>query len=230
MFDPIAHVVFDPIAALISPPRVVRSSAEQVDCMSARKDVVVPTITPVQHDLPRFGQRLQPAMRKASQSSFERPGPLLLFAGGITSFSASQDNLRKGGIDTAEKREKWLERVLRDRCSRPEVSCRHVYSMGTRPHRLPTRPHRLPIRTHAHATRTCHTRIHTRTHWRGGGGGPPRVHTHTCVVAEAPTAHASHPTLLTPRGRSRRRAPGCVAREAMGGARYANRLRGHPRL
>ena len=52
-----------------------------VDCMSRKKDVVVPTITPVQHDLPRFGQRLQPAMRKASKASFERSGPLLLFAG-----------------------------------------------------------------------------------------------------------------------------------------------------
>ena len=103
-----------------------------VDCMSDKKDVVVPTITPVQHDLPRFGRRLQPAMRKASVESFERPGPLLLFAGGITSFSASQDNLRKGGVDDAAKRDKWLQRVLRDKCSQPEVSCRGVYSMGVR--------------------------------------------------------------------------------------------------
>ena len=44
----------------------------------------------VQHDLARFGQRLQRAMRKASAANFDRAGPLLLFAGGITSFSASQ--------------------------------------------------------------------------------------------------------------------------------------------
>ena len=73
-----------------------------VDCMSDQKDVVVPTITPVQHDLPRFAQRLQPAMRKASAANFTRTGPLLLFAGGIA-FSASQDSLRKGGLDTEEK-------------------------------------------------------------------------------------------------------------------------------
>ena len=103
-----------------------------VDCMSDKKDVVVPTITPVQHDLPRFQRRLQPAMRKAYAAGFERRGPLLLFAGGITSFSASQDNLRRGGNDTAEKREKWLRRVTKDPCARPEVSCRHVYSMGVR--------------------------------------------------------------------------------------------------
>jgi len=92
----------------------------------------VPTITPVQHDLPRFARRLQPAMRKAADTTFARTGPLLLFAGGITSFSASQDNLRKGGLDTMEKRLKWLKRVTNDQCARPEVTCRHVYSMGVR--------------------------------------------------------------------------------------------------
>ena len=76
----------------------------------------------MQHDLERFHQRLQPAMRKASQAGFERSGPLLLFAGGITSFSASQDNLRKSGNDTEAKRLKWLTRVTRDDCARPEVS------------------------------------------------------------------------------------------------------------
>jgi len=103
-----------------------------VDCMSRSKDVVVPTITPVQHDLARFGQRLQPAMRKAAADSFERTGPLLLFAGGITSFSASQDNLRKGGADSQTKQQKWLNRVIKDPCARPEVSCRNIYSMGVR--------------------------------------------------------------------------------------------------
>lgn len=100
--------------------------------MSSKKDVVVPTITPVQHDLPRFAQRLQPAMRKAAAAGFNRTGPLLLFAGGITSFSASQDNLRKGGLDTEEKRLKWLKRVTNDPCANPAKSCRHVYSMGVR--------------------------------------------------------------------------------------------------
>lgn len=61
-----------------------------LDCISADKDVVVPTITPIQHDLPRFSARLQPAMRKAAKATFARSGPLLLFAGGITSFGASQ--------------------------------------------------------------------------------------------------------------------------------------------
>ena len=103
-----------------------------VDCMSDQKDVVVPTITPVQHDLPRFAQRLQPAMRKASAANFTRTGPLLLFAGGIVAFSASQDNLRKGGLDTEEKRLKWLKRVNNDPCANPAKSCRHVYSMGVR--------------------------------------------------------------------------------------------------
>ena len=112
--------------------------------------VVVPTITPVQHDLPRFELRLQRAMRRSSITPFQRTGPLLLFAGGITSFSgtyacdqacrftapaiarclhvhrafdvsaacaASQDNLRKSGNDTAEKRLKWLRRVVQDPCA-----------------------------------------------------------------------------------------------------------------
>ena len=92
-----------------------------VDCMSRSKDVVVPTITPVQHDLPRFTHRLQKAMRKASAADFTRRGPLLLFAGGITSFSASQDNLRKSGNDTQDKQNKWLRRVINERCARPEV-------------------------------------------------------------------------------------------------------------
>jgi len=103
-----------------------------LDCISDAKDVVVPTITPIQHDLPRFERKLQPAMRRASTSSFARTGPLLLFAGGITSFGASQDNIRPSGNDSAAKQEKWLRRVTANRCARPEVSCREVYSMGVR--------------------------------------------------------------------------------------------------
>jgi hypothetical protein len=101
-------------------------------CISVAKDVVVPTITPIQHDLPRFHQRLQKAMRAASAQTWERKGPLLLFAGGIMSFGASQDNIRKSGNDTEDKRLKWLRRVERDDCAKPEVSCRSIYSMGVR--------------------------------------------------------------------------------------------------
>ena len=49
-----------------------------VDCMSESKDVVVPTITPVQHDLPRFARRLQPAMRKVGNHAPTR-APLSSF-------------------------------------------------------------------------------------------------------------------------------------------------------
>ena len=165
------------------------------DCISAAKDIVVPTITPIQHDLPRFGQRLQPAMRKAGSASFARTGPLLLFAGGITSFGASQarlppltnddeprpsrdrreldgilphtrptaplthpphtharatchaskDNIRPTGNDSVAKQQKWLTRVTRDRCARPDVSCREIYSMGVRQARCSRfDPRRLP--------------------------------------------------------------------------------------
>jgi len=95
------------------------------DCMAKAKDVVVPTITPVQHDYPRLvpnstrggclspldpppprpapapsGFRyvhgrdnvhsLQRSMRTAAAAGLGRNGPLLFFAGGITSFGASQ--------------------------------------------------------------------------------------------------------------------------------------------
>ena len=92
----------------------------------------MPTITPIQHDLPRYQQRLQKAMQAASAQSWERKGPVLLFAGGIMSFGASQDNIRKSGNDTEDKRLKWLRRVERDDCAKPEVSCRNIYSMGVR--------------------------------------------------------------------------------------------------
>jgi hypothetical protein len=129
--------IFGERQTCLVPPEIMRASIlvghwGDIDCMSSKKDVVVPTITPVQHDLPRFAQRLQPAMRKAAAAGFNRTGPLLLFAGGITSFSASQDNLRKGGLDTEEKRLKWLKRVTNDPCANPAKSCRHVYSMGVR--------------------------------------------------------------------------------------------------
>ena len=74
----------------ISAASIIVGHWGDLECVSAAKDVVVPTITPIQHDLPRFEKRLRPAMRAAASAGFERPGPLLLFAGGITSFGASQ--------------------------------------------------------------------------------------------------------------------------------------------
>ena len=74
----------------ISQASIVIGHWGDLDCVSDKKDVIVPTITPIQHDLPRFHQRLQRAMRAADAQSFERNGPLLLFAGGIMSFGASQ--------------------------------------------------------------------------------------------------------------------------------------------
>jgi len=121
----------------ISQASIVIGHWGDLDCVSDKKDVIVPTITPIQHDLPRFHQRLQRAMRAADAQSFERNGPLLLFAGGIMSFGASQghsegDNIRRTGNDTEDKKLKWLRRVERDPCAKPEVSCRNIYSMGVR--------------------------------------------------------------------------------------------------
>ena len=130
--------VFGERQTCLVPPEVAKASIVighwgDLECVDAKKDIIVPTITPIQHDLPRYQQRLQPAMRKhLSDAERPRAGPLLLFAGGITSFGASQDNIRRSGNDTADKQQKWLDRVTRDRCSRPEVSCRHIYSMGVR--------------------------------------------------------------------------------------------------
>ena len=81
----------------ISDTSIIVGHWGDADCVDAAKDVIVPTITPIQHDLPRFTKRLQPAMRASAANNFERHGPLLLFAGGITAFGASQDNLRASG-------------------------------------------------------------------------------------------------------------------------------------
>lgn len=107
-------------------------------CMQRNRDIVVPTITPIQHDYPRYVHgrdgihSLQRSMRGATAAGFQRPGPLLFFAGGITSFAASQDNIRPTGADSEEKQQKWMNRVVSDRCARPEVPCRNAYSMGVR--------------------------------------------------------------------------------------------------
>ena len=129
--------IFGERQTCLVPPAILKASIivghwGDLDCISATKDVVVPTITPIQHDLPRFSERLAPAMRKSAAGGFDRDGPLLLFAGGITSFGASQDNLRAKGNDSEAQRQKWMKRVVQDRCARPEVSCRHIYSMGVR--------------------------------------------------------------------------------------------------
>ena len=102
------------------------------DCLYPHKDIVVPPVTPIQHDLAKYREKLLPAMLEADRSDPERSGPLLLFAGGIFSFGASQDNMREGGIDTKKKQEKWQERADKDSCATPESVCREIYSMGVR--------------------------------------------------------------------------------------------------
>ena len=102
------------------------------DCVDPKKDVVVPPITPIQHDLAKFKEKLQPALHKADKRGFDRNGPLLLFAGGIFSFGASQDNMRATGKDPQEKLDKWQARADTTRCAKPTATCRGIYSMGVR--------------------------------------------------------------------------------------------------
>ena len=40
--------------------------------------------------------------------------------------------MRRTGNDSQAKQLKWLARVTQDRCAQPDISCRHVYSMGVR--------------------------------------------------------------------------------------------------
>ena len=116
-----------------------------LDCVDARKDVIVPPISPLQHDHARYVQNMLPFLRgrRCARSSrhgcthwttesTDRDGPLLFFAGGIVSFGASQDNMRRGGRDTDALREKWSRRVDRDPCAFANVTCRAAYSMGVR--------------------------------------------------------------------------------------------------
>lgn len=106
------------------------------DCVDETKDIIIPPITPIQHDLPKFHEKLGPNMKEADTSSFSRSGPLLLFAGGIASFGASQDRSRKGGVDTEKTKQKFLKITERDNCADPKevrnVRCRQIYSMGVR--------------------------------------------------------------------------------------------------
>ena len=117
-------------------------TSAETDCLDPAKDVVVPPITPIQHDLAEYRRRLQGPMNAASGKNVEtvaaRSGPLLLFAGGIASFGASQERKRKGGVDTRSKQEHLMEVVgdTKKQCSEPSETknkrCRMIYSMGVR--------------------------------------------------------------------------------------------------
>eukprot|EP00966_Prymnesium_polylepis_P088135 2039664-Prymnesium_polylepis.2 len=96
-------------------------SSSHVDCVNPLKDVVVPPITPIQHDLAEFQRRLEGPMRLADQTDprQDREGPLLLIAGGVFSFGASQERDRKKGVDSRSKQEMWQARAEKDRCADP---------------------------------------------------------------------------------------------------------------
>lgn len=103
------------------------------DCLDPAKDIVVPPVTPIQHDQDKYREKLQKALLLAdSRQNLTRDGPTLLFSGGVFSFGASQDNTRVTGRDSASKRLKWEKRAERDRCAKPQSVCRGVYSMGVR--------------------------------------------------------------------------------------------------
>jgi len=115
-----------------------------LDCMSDR-GVVVPPVSPLQHDYEEFSRNVLPfyagrhCVASTKRGCVEwkdgtapSDGPLLFFAGGITSFGSSQDNMRKGGNDSEELRSKWLQRVRSDPCALPNATCRGAYSMGVR--------------------------------------------------------------------------------------------------
>ena len=116
---------------------------QPTDCVDPLKDIVVPPITPIQHDLAEYHRRLQQPLLAASAKSIEliaqRSGPLLLFAGGIVSFGASQERKRRGGIDSLSKQQKLQDIVTKEskrQCSDPAdirpAYCRGRYSMGVR--------------------------------------------------------------------------------------------------
>ena len=79
------------------------------------------------------------ASAKTVEQIAQRTGPLLLFAGGIVSFGASQERERKGGVDSSSKQQK-LEAIMthqaQKQCSDPSDIqrdyCRGIYSMGVR--------------------------------------------------------------------------------------------------
>ena len=115
------------------------------DCVRPEKDLVVPPITPIQHDLSEYRLKLQPTMKRVeARQSASRSGPLLLFAGGIFNFGTSQERMRLNGLDTKQKQERLWKRAKTDRCSKPTMlpkyhprsihvqRCRSTYSMGVR--------------------------------------------------------------------------------------------------
>ena len=103
------------------------------DCMSRGKDIVVPTVTPMSHDRGSadagFRAMFEAAGKKASG---DRAGPLLFFAGGVVGYGAAQEHHRRGGADSATKREKVYQKVLKMPCALPTRKCRNIYSMGVR--------------------------------------------------------------------------------------------------
>lgn len=59
--------------------------------------------------------------------------PLLLFAGGIFSFGASQSQKRRSGLDSAVQQERWQREAQKLKCAQPgNLRCRYLYSMGVR--------------------------------------------------------------------------------------------------
>ena len=102
-----------------------------IDCVRRGKDIVVPPLTPLQHDRDRF-EKSRPLFATLEQLRSNTRPTLLFFSGGIVSFGASQDHRRKHGHDTPDIRTKWNRRVDRDDCARPDGACRSVYSMGVR--------------------------------------------------------------------------------------------------
>lgn len=122
-------------------------SVAKSDCVDPNKDIVVPPITPIQHDLETYRTKLQPYVREVdAHSSTQRNGTLLLFAGGVLSFGASQDRMRESGVDSAAKQARLEEQTSKDKCADPLTTlpkyagknthtvkrCRDSYSMGVR--------------------------------------------------------------------------------------------------
>lgn len=117
----------------ISETSIIVSLWGDLDCVNATKDIVVPSLSPKQHDINKFYSNYVPYLLESeSRKSLEKNGSLLFFAGGIFSFGASQDNVRKRGTDPIHKTTKWERRVRHFYCANANSTCRHVYSMGVR--------------------------------------------------------------------------------------------------
>lgn len=99
------------------------------DCMDSKKDVVVPPLSPLQHDISKYSKLKERIVQK---NNVTRKWPLIFFAGGIFSFGASQDNKRKTGKDSTAMTRKWFSRAATFDCADANSSCRNIYSMGVR--------------------------------------------------------------------------------------------------